>query len=1230
MFKLAKHNKNISVSSGTTRYLSMKNEVRKMKNKKGEEQAELTDSIEWIQNVYSGTEIDIKDTSGIYLMNSGYNLTSPHVVQTVDPGLTKIISNMKELGVFEQLASKTTSSEEIMWRAVDLNGKINVTTNQKTRTMSSIADVKASYDTFNKIRANKGKIYWFDTETIGGKNQHGIWNPLGITEFAMQEYDFSSNTYKKTNIMMGIAPTEENLTIYDKIVELLEYGAKTGDYSGIEQNAELKVTAMRMGLYHGADIQYDKELGYSVIHSLPGDHGDWKSVDVFKSGWKKNVDAYKTAKIGKSGMKITDEMYFHALQVMNENLSSGNAVLANQNIQVFDMAQVNTEMLRKINMYKDISLGKRDIGHMGSSIKDTYITRQGAKDATDYAQSILDNMGGGFNPSNETIIDTMPIASLIRDYFGINALYNGNQEMIKKAGGSSIRQEYIGEAYFPEPFKTAAAHMADFDVDIQRMFFTEPVEQLGGLTVMDYFMGAAGPDGTGIYGINDTTTKIKTGDVYHIKKGTSRTWEGRGLLNFTYNSRTKETYLSSGHQIVDGNLRVPDPGKPINMGTELKKGQYYRLENVHSVKTSDLADKLGLTLPDMSGSDVIVAQFKMQLPEGVSGGIDDDLVYVQIFNSEKELSGYLSSSAQLALERQEDGSLKINSNAKDLFERADITPQGDLAIKPGTEAEKINETLSYAFEGFKTDKANRNIINNEKAYGKYQKIREASKFLEANNLNGVTGEEFELLMNGKTIRNLDDKAAKVLNEGLVKIFNYQDQATGNYILHSNTIRANAQAWNWINSKDKFFDNMLIAFDKFSTAKKMDNYQKKVAFNDFQEVMRQYAAALLDTDSPVDSKTTRGRVRNTKKYYPSMDEIKKTFDIEMPIGFNIDNKHSVSTSSMSNPQVFNNVIRINPYDDSQSYNLVSGIRKQRYGTKDFGSSTDYHDRLAFSSFIEHLSNEEDFKGLLDPVYKVTKEKDYNVNQAARELMKVMTDIKEKTPGAHIIKPFEYQTLDSDILTKPLNELPVETMEALANKYVPVPVNTHSLLEQKNGMLDYINNNVMKHYMPNKQEFLTHLTSQGFSKNEIWVKEKLYDSLHEDISKQINDIVTMASKVTGINTYISSSGDIVLDQNGNSIILDSIPKVISKNGHLVGKLGNQELNLNLKINYDKSGKGKISSNLGEKFAQYTSVSKNIQRLIDTGEFKGIDDFLYYSKKLSKDFLESLLIQELVEIY
>ena len=189
------YNSRTYVNKGLSKSTRAKNIVAQLKKDKNANIEQYTDfsnesSAEKLAYVYSGNDIDIKDPNGYFLMNSGYRMKGKGGLGRIESKeVTQLMDDLFQRGTFLELAQHTTTASDMMNRAVDLNGKLFASTAQKTRTFSSIHDLKESFNYFQQVKDNNGKLFIFDTETIGGKNRAGVWNPLGITEFALQEYD---------------------------------------------------------------------------------------------------------------------------------------------------------------------------------------------------------------------------------------------------------------------------------------------------------------------------------------------------------------------------------------------------------------------------------------------------------------------------------------------------------------------------------------------------------------------------------------------------------------------------------------------------------------------------------------------------------------------------------------------------------------------------------------------------------------------------------------------------------------------------------------------------------------------------------------------------------------------------------------------------------------------------------------------------------------------------------
>jgi hypothetical protein len=153
------------------------------------------------------------------------------------------------------------------------------------------------------------------------------------------------------------------------------------------------------------------------------------------------------------------------------------------------------------------------------------------------------------------------------------------------------------------------------------------------------------------------------------------------------------------------------------------------------------------------------------------------------------------------------------------------------------------------------------------------------------------------------------------------------------------------------------------------------------------------------------------------------------------------------------------------------------------------------------------------------------------------------------------------------------------------------------------------------MPDWKEFSTSIANR--TDEQKWVQELLYNNLSESIANHLTDIIHTTSKIQGANVIITPSGQIVA-KKGQEAIPINLPKVLNKNGTLVGQLGSQRLNLNLKLNYTSGGKGVINTNLGELFNFKSAVGTSVEKSIEEGKFV-FGDLERYIVRVSKQFRE-----------
>ena len=1212
---MAKYNRSKNISSGTKKY----NKIKKMK--------ENMTAAEKLQYLYSGDEVDIRDSEGILLMNSGMNYKETGTgFLKENKALTELMNNIYDNQIFQKLAQKTHTAEEMVLNTIDFNNRINISTLQKTKTFSSISDLKTVYNNFVDLRNAGGTMYIFDTETIGGKNRSNIWNPLGITEFAMQKVNLGTNDFESTNIVMGIAPTAKNREIRKQIIDYM----KAGNYKAIENNEELLVTAKRVGLYAKAEIDYSGP--FATISKLDSsDDNPWKDVDRFIEGWKNLEEAYTKSQIGTSGMRMSDEAFFNSIFEMQTALNNRTGMVMGQNFQIFDEKVINNQIHQLMYNYGQIAQGTKVGQNLSASLN---ITREQAQSAMSYMQTRMAQMGGrGLNMPNELTLDTLPFLNVARDYFGTEALFNGNDAVMNKAKGATNRQEFIGEAWFPELFEGNNAHMADFDVTVLRYLTTQKIDSLGEKTFFDHLMTSMGTDQTGVLGINDGAKKLGVGQVFYAKDSGNKNYAGKTLLNYTYNEKTGEVFTNAGYNFANGKY-VGFNKENINMGTNLTKGQFYRVEQIKKVKAADIAENLGLVMPDMSGDDLYHVQFKMHLPENMRGqgtGLEE-LSFNYLFNSEKELAGFMSGgSMKLALEQNADGYYKIAEGAEELFDwlKKVPIPLGDGQIAEGyattsslglSEAYRVNTVLNQSTERFMTSKAYDSVLDSDRSYKKIGQMRAAHKSLAKQGLENVTTEELGMLLDGKSIRNLTEQQAIETQKVLNNIFGFKNKVTKDQTLYSNTRRSFLYSWETVEKQGDFFDNVLQQLKIYGKQNNYNNAQKSFLFNELVDSFRAEAAIYLKGHGQYNADVRRA-ANNSRQHTASVYEYKNFFDYALPESFSIDKSKTATITSKNVPEEYKNVMRIDMSDEgASSYKLVDELRRRKFGHMNRAVETDADNRSAFTSFINLLNADGTFAGndnFNKIVETIATTSDYNVNALARDFIGIVKDQKKLDPTFSYIRDLDFHTLDVDSdMSDYLNKITAHNMQDMLANNIVKPVSTRELLKQEGGMANFVKNNIMQYYMPSQEAFESTLSI--FNEDQKWQKRKLYDSLYNDISAQLEDILSMTTRIEGAETYISKSGELIVSKGGKAINLASIPKIQMNNGHLYAKLGNQKLNMHLDIAYDENGVAKIVNNLGEKFRKNRTVSNNIRRSLMDGTFR-LEDLYRYTNAISDELRE-----------
>ena len=1180
-----------------------------------------------IDIAFGNDEIDLNTATSV--INYKTKVGSPRVEST---RLTELLTRLhSDNFYYASDPQKRFGPSYAIERAIDFNNKVNYT-QQGVMTFASYTNVMDSYNRLQEMKGKAGHyLYLFDTETIGGKNASNIWNPLDITEFAMQKVDLATGEVTKTNIVMGINDTPEMKRKVEKILnalgstlndpELQSEVKLTNDASIIMNDEELRVTAYRLALYGDPNTKIAMgEKGYMEATQLAdGSMNDWLDPEKIKKGWFLNVEAKKASPMTNIGLNVADKTFIDSVSEMYNAAQAKTGMIGGQNIVPFDFKVVNTKIARMRQNLQDIY----DAGGRGG------VTKAQAEAGLDYINKAFKGAQGLSAPS-EQIFDTLPMINFIKEYFGINALYNNNQEAIMAAMNGLAKQENIGAVWFPEFFANANAHMADFDVDVQRMLFTSPIESLGGKTFMEHFFEV---EQGGLKNLDMKVQKIKAGDqaqIFYAKKGTrDLPFGGKSALDHTYNRKTGEVFTGSNYEIMGPNS-TPKFNGEINMGTHINKGQFYYLDSISEIDVNDLPKGFNDVLPELSGNKIYQVRMRMAVADKYKGQGLEDLEYVFHFGSEYELSGFFSSRFDMPLIKDENGKYILNGdNALDILEQVRLK-DGVLERDPGFYLQSPEEMLQAALEAKNkkvlNDRALRDIQDPEKHLKRIETQVKLRKRLEAAGINNVTEEEIVDLLNGKTIdkmKGLNKRQQHNLLTQLKKDAGFKPKdGSGNTKLYSNTVNKIGASWNFVGSQDPFYRTVLENLEKQAKDRKWSQAQKQIMFDRVVENLKTQAVESMNLSAEEMQKL----IYNTKDFEGSLSEINKIYDVVLPDGFAIEQPRKKKIVTGSNIDAAENILTVRWGDKSSSFNLIKQVTQAKYGDRDLTQNVEAFQRISMYQFTEHLKQTEDFKKNkhIGEALKHMREdtENFNLVYVADKILQGMEEVKQKDPSKGLIKDINIRDLletinNADYLNAINKTNAGQVINTIENTAVPLDLTKVKGKDKKKYLENYIKNNVLQNYLPSREAF--EKTLVGLNDEQIFQKRLLYNTVEQQILGSFTEIVDSLSSIPQSDLSIMPDGRFVFTKGGEAITLDSMPRIKLDGNTLYGVVDNSSVQLHLDFDMDRNGGFYMSTNLGRSYGMNKSLAYTINQKVKDGTFKTEDVYMltsHLSQKFRQD--------------
>ena len=1182
-------------------------ELRKA-NREGVEPQKVKDVLTYqedLSDIFKPKTIRFNDGSGIDIINNN-KINPVGGLQVEDKRITKLVHQLQSRGFYDVYAGLINTedvSNTFSW------------SNQQVGLTASLTDIKRKYDKLKEFKANPGgrHLYIFDTETIGGTNQSGFWDPSGITEFSMRDIELGSNKVTNTNIVLGIQETPENKKLYNEIVALLE----KGDTDAIMANEKYRVTASRMALYSHKNtvVKLDPQKGYYVMESLSDVNAeDFLNLENFKEGWEKLKQVHDTTPVNDKGIKNSIAAFMDATITMDKMSKADKGMVLGQNHGPFDMRVMNAELSKIMYGYKMAA---------NETIDMTYrnllgVTSSQAKDIVEYYEK---QFGGqvGFSVPKDNFLDSLPIFNAVKNAFGTETLLNNDAGIIKKAKGKTSGQEYVGEAWFKDRFEDGIAHMADFDTLVLEDVFTRKIDVNGKSydSLFDYFMTDAG--GVGLEGLTFDNKKIKPGEqLFYARKGTRRDFQGKGMFNYTINPVTGEIFTTSNYKMNIDNLS-PAVKDNFYMGTEINQGQFYTIEAIKKINTKELPEDLGRLVPELSGPELFQVHMKLAVGNNTGKGYDD-LLYVQNFASEDDVAAFIANMTMVA----EGGPSKwkiTSSEARDILQ-VGVVQDGMVGIigNKFDDNDLVNLATTKSSNTLASDRFRNKYLRGDKAYHNTKKFLKAHEYITKKFGEDADAEDIVRLLTEKP-KDFDDDELKEAAKWLQDLYGFKDKKTGATKISSNTARPAATAYEYMTDRLDFYKSVTKEVAEYSTKNNLTFAEQNELFLQVVETAQAKIAEEIYKDDP--DKLLRAATNSTISH-DTVYNLKQRYEFRIPEEFVLERSKVNQVRSMTNVHDYSDVITVNTKKNNEHFSLVKQLVKKRYGDLDLSQNPEAYQRDAVASFVRILTKSEDFDINDNPyLAKAAKEvtenaKDFNVSNTAADIVKAMEYEKTKNISKGIIKEsniFSLEVVDADF-NKALNNIGKRQDNFIGN--IIANTNRQKDITKMNDkeLMNFVKTNLLGHYMPSRTEYDEAIKDLG--KIQKAHKNILYNKVEEDVANQLFDVIKAGSIVPNGELSIDSKGQIGFKLNGNAIEFDHITKIHLDKQSLVAKVGNQEFSVMNVLDWDKNGNAFVTTNLGELTHSNKSITRRVERDLKNGEFD-ISTFGRYAKKVSKDMLE-----------
>lgn len=1057
------------------------------------------------------------------------------------------------------------------------------------QTGSRASTVETSVDAWNKIQKFKtegeGTLHVFDLETYGAKSKDLRWDPMGITEFAMHSYDFSTSATTETNILFTNDSVVNDL---DDFLKRYEKKLSRGGVDAIKADEELKVTAMRMSVYdpeRGAkfkrvgNVWQAISLGSTDDAQIGNIDSITRAVNEFKKMNKisKESNAYINPA---TGLTYDNEAFLKSVGRMSVDMHNNNGVVAGHNIINFDR-HVTDKMVNKIytkqqNIIDSTTSSPEAIEQAKAAIK--YIEDVFGFGDTEYV---------GLPFAKGSVLDTLPIMRAARDDLGFLS--------------PDVRLETLSNMFYSDRAALGVAHLGTFDVGNNMAMILDEAENLNGQSLIEHIMNELNG---GLVGLNNANQAIslKSNQVFKATGSPmSANFSGKGFLNYVQ--------YENGQIFTNGNFTIKNneiSHSTFTGNTGFNKNRFYQMNKTNKIEINalpkEVRDELKAAYPELNTKYLYHAAF-----ESVDATEYTDKHTVNIFASTaEELEASLGTNLVHVADITDSGAISLIEKNIDhvttatysLAER-EITESG--LTSPGAIMRKaiISADIKY-----KNDAINRAVFAGDKKLKNISGLlafdKEARSKGMGEGLDAIMTSKISLtsVLKGKSgTEQFTEQQIKSLQEMFTRHLGYKDKS-GNYVIDFRTLSNVSAAYKNVMSRKDYYDNLIEITKQHYDLKKLKG-KDLIKANDFFDALDEKATAEVAMDMGMGQYGVINAVTGSSAYSTnSMAHFKNRYDFKIGKGFDILGDKAKPIEDVFSLAGAEDVLTFNLGTPNAESKFINELYKLRMGDKagnkkrtdiaeqktqamfEFLMDLDNHKKHnadlyaneEFSAYMSKLRESVDMTGMAP--------RDFNENIAASLLHGAIKQVKSDDASAGIVQAVGdiNPTFVNKKLSKQLNAMTYDKVLELSRGVKTIK--TYSEKEKKQLVKELVD----------IFGFNDGMFDEGYAALSP-IERKMATMIRQDVNEKyttyFTDIIDTVSTY-GIDLHLDEAGrNIIVSKGKRQQVLDKLPKAqMDQYGKMYLQSGGDKIGLDLRLATRETPSGTrtyMTTNLDKNFGR-----------------------------------------------